>query len=923
MPPTYKIHPGIGIARLGDSPDDFYIGPEAPGALPIACDAQGNPHLSADGKTVVRIDKFKDGQGRIKRQAARFQVYVYDDTSPEGRPLKLGDKVEGGGNAGTLIDIQWRVYLANKKASWYEFQQLEGEHGYAPDHPRRNKNITDPEARQRLIIDPGPRSVDLRTRRRAHFNRDGQNTYAPTFPPKLSPHSIDTLGELLTDNTGRLLVLGGYGNSGSFQVDEFGQPRIETYANNDGWFDDTSDGPVMARLVMFSELVQATRFIDVEAPSWVIVGYPRYAPQILDMVTLDDVVEDLAIREFADRTDLYGKVGTFADPQHIDPRSAEALLAWKNEVLDWNPAYRPWFYRDIWPILFRPDQFSYLSNILGQSNFPHNQSTRGKFNVKVLSVPPMVDPKILEHCERQCLAKSQSGELVSDRLQPIYLQIESTLDRELSRYLTHLRTADEKTATVRQADDTERLTGLLEVSSKTIASQRFDDFADAVTHAVGAFHDAVRPAQNVVQDSPEASTTQAVPDEESPNYRNATVSLEETVDAIIDDLPRKALERWSAAAPSYRDELSRFLDALLSADLIEPLRKAAHEALREYRAGKLLRDCKQRCLRRATLDPHYGERQYLLAMLRRPGEENQFNLRGKPNNRTYGLPMMPLLNGDNPLSNTLPSKFLRLTDYQLFVLRQWANGLFFNEIDEGWSTPNPLDPYEGWVNRTGRDLDRGVLSNMLGGSFCPGGEVTWIIRNPSIYREPYRLKADPMFYAFRETAAQANNLKGQVPDEDYSSYEGTPLSQSNNFDVGLQPGDLTKTMAVPWQSDFNECTTQDVDVTYAGWVELYPDSEGDSKLKRSQRVWETMWWPAHRPLQVFENLSPPRQDPSYVMLDWSRGIPQTSAGDLKMVVAWTQLGFVVLNPDPKEHQPTTSPPNFRYISVERNQEPSR
>ena len=33
-------------------------------------------------------------------------------------------------------------------------------------------------------------------------------------------------------------------------------PRIETYANSDGWFDDISDGPVMARLVMMEERVQ-------------------------------------------------------------------------------------------------------------------------------------------------------------------------------------------------------------------------------------------------------------------------------------------------------------------------------------------------------------------------------------------------------------------------------------------------------------------------------------------------------------------------------------------------------------------------------------------------------------------------------------------------------------------------------------------
>src|SRR5712671_1603962 len=128
--PKYRIHPGIGIARLGDSPDAFCISPETPAALPIACDQQGNPLLSPDGKSELRVTKFKDAEGRIKRQAARFHIYVCDEQNPEGRPLKIGDTIEGGGNRGVLVDIQWRVYLANKKAVWYQFDALKGEHGY-------------------------------------------------------------------------------------------------------------------------------------------------------------------------------------------------------------------------------------------------------------------------------------------------------------------------------------------------------------------------------------------------------------------------------------------------------------------------------------------------------------------------------------------------------------------------------------------------------------------------------------------------------------------------------------------------------------------------------------------------------------------------------------------------------------------------
>lgn len=33
MPTVYKIHPAIGVARIGTS-DQFYIAPETPGGLP-------------------------------------------------------------------------------------------------------------------------------------------------------------------------------------------------------------------------------------------------------------------------------------------------------------------------------------------------------------------------------------------------------------------------------------------------------------------------------------------------------------------------------------------------------------------------------------------------------------------------------------------------------------------------------------------------------------------------------------------------------------------------------------------------------------------------------------------------------------------------------------------------------------------------
>lgn len=747
---TYKIHPGIGIARLGNSDTEFYIAPETPAGLPQECEASGNPRFGPDGVTPMLVSTFRDAQGRIKRQAARFQVYVYDETSPDGRPLKIGERIEGGGNAGTLTEIQWQVYVANKKACWYEFKETQGEHGYPDGYPRRNRGVVGGQ-RSRLIIDPGPRTITA-NKRRASFDRSGEGSYATSFPPtELSPHTIDTLGEMMMDDEGRLLVLGGHGRSGSEKTGP-GEPHITQYANNDGWYDDTSDGPVMARLVMFSENVKSTRYIDVEYPAWVIVGYPRYVPQMLDMVTMDEVLHDLFLQQFATDTSLYGRLGSFEHPDHIDFRNEPQLRQWRDGRLTWNTEYKPLFYRDIWPILYRPDQFRFLCDILAQSNYPHDQEQRGLFDPAKLAVAP--------------------GSAEARR-------------------------------TARQ---------------------------------------------------------------------------------------QKAGKEPSVARKIEFANLSRFT----------PMRADAEDS-------------------DVLPDPYGPLRRYLFGLLRLPGEENEFKIEDRVSSRLHNLPLMPLLCGDNPLSNTAPSKFLRLTDYMLFILKQWAEGRFINEIDEGWLKSPPYTPYLPYPTtppKTGRGLDRGVMSNVLGGAFCPGGEACWIMRNPSIYWEPYRFKADRSVSDFLESAAQENTTTGV--DADYTFNVENPLSQNSDFMVGLQPGDVTKYSAVPWQSDFNECTTNPNDVTYADWNVNYPASENDQDLRKETKVWTTMWWPAHRPLQYAEVTSVANGQPNYVWTNWTKGVPQTHAGDLKMVTEWAKLGFIIRNPflPPSIYASAATGQDYIYVSVE-------
>jgi len=111
-------------------------------------------------------------------------------------------------------------------------------------------------------------------------------------------------------------------------------------------------------------------------------------------------------------------------------------------------------------------------------------------------------------------------------------------------------------------------------------------------------------------------------------------------------------------------------------------------------------------------------------------------------------------------------------------------------------------------------------------------------------------------------------------------------------------------------------------VTYEAWNVINPESEHDAWMKREQKVWETLWWPAHRPMQTWEMVAGTPQAPVYQYLSWARGIPQTNAGDLKMVTEWSRLGFVIRNPyaTPASLDQASPGDPPKYISVERNQD---
>ena len=72
----------------------------------------------------------------------------------------------------------------------------------------------------------------------------------------------------MTDEHGRLVFVPADGRG--YSPD---QAPLTTFSDNDGWADDTCDGPVLATVTIGGRTLQAE-------PGWVIVTPPNYGPAV-------------------------------------------------------------------------------------------------------------------------------------------------------------------------------------------------------------------------------------------------------------------------------------------------------------------------------------------------------------------------------------------------------------------------------------------------------------------------------------------------------------------------------------------------------------------------------------------------------------------------------------------------------------------
>lgn len=276
-----RIHPAIGIARLGNSLEEFFIGPEIPGVY-------------------AATSVYRDGQQLLKRQAARFRLYAYDGNDDLIGEINLQDP--------RVKNIRWVVHLKNAKAAGRRFE------GILHQNSRLRNNRYKRHGRNSLVIDGKETGVEV-------FNQK-HDMYCKTFMKKKFSPPLK-LGTLRTDRKGRLLVLGGHGVSGSL-IRSHLDKNIDDFANHNSWYDDTSDGSVNATITWKDK----KKKLPIKAkPSWVIVAPPKYAPSLQNIVTLYDVLYQLA--------------------------RDQNLIKSKRQKRKLSPRPKPSFIKDIYPILRR------------------------------------------------------------------------------------------------------------------------------------------------------------------------------------------------------------------------------------------------------------------------------------------------------------------------------------------------------------------------------------------------------------------------------------------------------------------------------------------------------------------------------------------------------------------------------------------
>ena len=263
----YRVHPSVGIARMGNSATTYFLTAEKPMYFSHDGGKTKTQAFAAEQKVIpTKADRriaghsgIRDADGNLCKQGAKFRVFCYQYEEVAG--FMPGVKVRGGLKdlwecTEDRYDISWTVQVANRKST------LGGD-------------WTDP--REANL----PVAVTV-SKADAGVLKPFTGVPAGRLP----------LGSCFTDSAGNLTVLGSDGKvqrmPGAKASHAVATPQRLYWA---GYEDDAADGFVKALVTPKPVMIfpDATLPTQIAEPAWVIVGLPDYAPDIRPGTTLYDV----------------------------------------------------------------------------------------------------------------------------------------------------------------------------------------------------------------------------------------------------------------------------------------------------------------------------------------------------------------------------------------------------------------------------------------------------------------------------------------------------------------------------------------------------------------------------------------------------------------------------------------------------------
>jgi hypothetical protein len=241
---VYRIHPAVGIARVGDS-DQYYLAPETDAAV------HGNPTGHSQPPATGRL--YRDNTaapGKILRQAARFRIFEFKYADANALTPAAVTEVTS-----QRWDIRWTVELANKKS----FPVGQGRTDINRMFDSAVTGTLGVGATQPVTID---RALN------------GANTV--------------TLATLRPIDQGRLLIVPGRGATGHVHPTE-ADARRALGPQSAGWWDDLGDGPVRAEIRPKGTTAEFSPVVG----AWIVLAAPAYSGPVRHVITLYDVLFDI------------------------------------------------------------------------------------------------------------------------------------------------------------------------------------------------------------------------------------------------------------------------------------------------------------------------------------------------------------------------------------------------------------------------------------------------------------------------------------------------------------------------------------------------------------------------------------------------------------------------------------------------------